>query len=389
MSKNGLEIILFTEGDANSVDTWSNIPYFLAQNLELLGATVHKIDIGVGTSSRIERTLFYCLNLAARCMRKIIGNNPIYELNRTAMWERSVNRKMKAAFVQYPNTKVSLAFTFSHSAAHIANCPTWMLCDWPIEYLIEIQQKRIPGVLEKAAIRRQIKEILAADHVVTLFPDVQEYMQRKYKREILYLGNVINSDLIAFSENEIIDKKKNSNHYLFIGREKYKKSAIVLAQVAAEYNKVHKEKIFIDIIGLTQEVDPVFSSDYVKCYGYLSKADKQQKEIYYECILRAKAIVNTTKYWNGMSSLIEAMYYNTPVITIPNPSIRETFGENCDFGVYCENDTEEEILGAVSTIQTMSETDYTAICYQCYERVKDFTWSNYAKKMLTLFEKEI
>lgn len=379
---------MFTEGDANSVDTWSNIPYFLSQNLEQAGAIVYKTDISPSSSPKAEKFLFLCIDFAAHCLRKIIGNNPVYELCRTSIYYRSVLRKMEKSLVQHPDVNACLALTFSYSGALLAKCPprTFMLCDWPIEYLIKIQQNRNPGILEKIAIKRQIKEISAADHVITLFPDVQKYMEETYKRKILYLGNVINSELIDFPDQETIDKKITGSHYLFIGRQKYIHSAIALAHAAGQYNKTHDSKIHIDIIGLTEEMSPLFSASYVQCHGYLSKGNMEQKKLYYDLIFRAKAIVNTTEGWNGMSSLIEAMYYNTPVIIVPNPNIQKTFGDQCNFGVYCKNDTSEEILKAILSIQSMPDKTYASMCRQAHKKVETFTWADYAKKLLSLIQ---
>ena len=61
---------MFTEGDANSVDTWSNIPYFLSQNLEQAGAIVYKTDISPSSSPKAEKFLFLCIDFAAHCLRK-------------------------------------------------------------------------------------------------------------------------------------------------------------------------------------------------------------------------------------------------------------------------------------------------------------------------------
>ncbi|MCI8659816.1 MAG: glycosyltransferase [Lachnospiraceae bacterium] len=384
------KIIMFTEGDANSVDTWSNIPYFLSQSLEAAGAVVYRSDIGPASSPKAEKLLFLCVDFAAHCLRKVVGNNPIYELNRTSVYYQSVLRKMKNALAQHPDVKNCLTLTFSHSGALLSKCPprTFMLCDWPIEYLIKVQQNRTPGILEKLAIKRQIKEILAADYVITLFPDVQEFMERTYKRKILYLGNVINSKLIDFPEKETIEKKARNNHYLFIGRQKYINSAISLVQAAEHYNKNHETKITIDIIGLTKEMNPLFSSDYVQCYGYLSKENEEQEKLYYNLILHAKAIVNTTEGWNGMSSLIEAMYYDTPVIIVPNPNIIKTFGNQCDFGVYCKKDTCKAVLEAILTIQAMPNKDYVLTCQQAHKKVETFTWTNYAKKLISLIKND-
>ncbi len=47
------EYIIFTEGDSNSVDTWSNVPYFFTKSIENNGGIVHRIDISFQKSSNV------------------------------------------------------------------------------------------------------------------------------------------------------------------------------------------------------------------------------------------------------------------------------------------------------------------------------------------------
>lgn len=395
-------IIVFVEGNADSADTWSNIPYFLVRSLEREGVTVEKIDIGVESSSRGEKLFFFLVDLMTRGIRKLIKNNPVFSLNRTKIYDKMVKRKMKKAIEQKPDLQGAIMLNFSHSAAWFAPCPTCMLCDWPIEYLIEKHQNRNPGRLEKIAIKRQIKELLSVDYVITLFPDVQEYMQKKYNREILYLGNVINLEqmdwleedskghaeksFFCIQEDEFFKKKQEGNHYLFIGRQRYMDSAVRLVQAIKAYNCTHKDKLYVDIVGLDKEMREEFHAEFVQCYGYLSKGDKKQKELYMQLLNQAKVLVNITEEWNGMSSLIEAMYCYIPVIIVPNPNIEKTFGKTCDFGKYCKTHAVEELIKSIEEIQRISADHYEEICYRAHRKVEAFTWSNYSKKIMALLE---
>jgi hypothetical protein len=60
-----------------------------------------------------------------------------------------------------------------------------VLGDWPSEYLFEKFLKRRPNRLERKSIDRENAVIEAADAVITLFPNVREYMLLKYKNQNL------------------------------------------------------------------------------------------------------------------------------------------------------------------------------------------------------------
>lgn len=57
--------------------------------------------------------------------------------------------------------------------------------------------------------------------------------------------------------------------------------------------------------------------------------------------------MNITKIWNGVSFLIEAMYYETPIIVFINPSLSKTFGMQFNGGIYCLDDTNDEMYSNI------------------------------------------
>lgn len=48
-----------------------------------------------------------------------------------------------------------------------------------------------------------------------------------------------------------------------------------------------------------------------------------------------------------MSFLIEAMYYETPIIVFINPSLSKTFGMQFNGGIYCLDDTNDEMYSNI------------------------------------------
>lgn len=320
-----------------------------------------------------------------KVIRKILPGNPTYSARRTKLYKRAMEKNIKNALKMHEDADCLLSTNFSHSGALLCSKKTCIFCDWPIDYLIEVMQNRKPGCLEKKSIERQRKEIIAADYVISLFPDVQEYMEKKYNRKVYYLGNVINSEIREFDSEKLINKKYRGD-YLFIGTKKYIQSAISLCKCIIKYNETHGTNLKVNIIGLNTRDSKVFENINVCCYGYLSKGNKEQLKQYYDVLMSSKAIVNVTKNWNGMSSLIEAMYYETPIIVSVNPNLIKTLGRNFKGGLYCSDDTDEELYRKIEKIEAFNVQEYKSMCNQAHMIVKDFTWESYAEKIINIIK---
>lgn len=381
-----MKILLLTEGDANSPDTWSNVPYFFINSLkeardgihEIIPIDISKFSWGDSLGLKVEE---YFLKI----VRKIFPGNRTYTARRTKLYQKAVEKNIKNAIEEYEDADCLLSTNFSHSGALLCSKKTCIFCDWPIDYLIEVMQHRVPGVFEKKSIERQRREIEAADYVISLFPDVQEYMEKKYNRKIYYLGNVINSEIRSFDADKLIGEKYHGD-YLFIGVKKYIQSAIALCECIIKYNETHGTNKKVNIIGLKVSDATIFDNENVQCYGYLSKGNIEQENKYYDLLMNAKAIVNVTKNWNGMSSLIEAMYYETPIIVSVNPNLVKTFGMQFNGGVYCSDDTSSELYSKIEKMEKLDMEQYHDMCLCAHDAVRNFTWKQYAENVIDILE---
>lgn len=104
--------------------------------------------------------------------------------------------------------------------------------------------------------------------------------------------------------------------------------------------------------------------------------------------MNAKAIVNVTKNWNGMSSLIEAMYYETPIIVSVNPNLSKTFGMQFDGGLYCVDDTNAELYSKIEKMKNLDLEQYRDMCLCAHGAVKNFTWRKYAENVINILENQ-
>ena len=103
-------------------------------------------------------------------------------------------------------------------------------------------------------------------------------------------------------------------------------------------------------------------------------------------MINARAIVNTTEKWAGPSSVFEAMYYGTPVITIPNRDFLLMVGEDSEIGYYCKENSVKEISEAIEKISGFRLKELFTISQNAHNAVKDFTWENYTRKLIQVMD---
>ncbi|MBZ9616150.1 glycosyltransferase [Clostridium estertheticum] len=369
------EILVFTQGDSSLVKTWSNVPYFFTTTLEKKGYIVHRINT--------ERFKFLtrCINKTMRVVFKSVTID-VHTMN---IYRKFVNKSMKKAISKYPNSDLIISTDFNYSGAQITNkIPSLVYCDWTYEYLITQIQNRKPNIIERRTIALQNKQVEISTYVIALFPRVCEYMRNIYKnKNIYYIGNVINSDLYDVKET-IIDDKLTSSLIVFIGGYKYKAAAEALIKAIKLYNINNDRNVVLNIIGMKQT--GFEDNEFTKWHGYLDKNNSNQKKLYYDIIRKSKICINTYEQWSGFSSLVEAMYFYTPIITFPFGEMVETFGEKIKFGYYCKKNDASLIFEYISKIFNQDTKEYINMCLDAHKKVEDFTWDRYIDKLLGIVE---
>jgi len=359
------KIMVITEGDANKASTWSNVPYFLTKTLEEKQYKVYKVDISI---NKIIPAIF-------SKFIKLFLRNTSYSSNRTRLYTKLAEQKMKRAINKYPDVDFIIVTNFSYSPYKYTNKPIILFSDWTYEYYIKYFQNRLPDYFEKKEIKRQNTQIENSTCIITLFPQVCEYMKRYYNNNnIYYLGNVVNT--IEKIDSKIINEKEKSNKVLFIGNKKYIMAAKELIEAV---RMINNKNIELHIIGLKNEELNCYDKN-IYCYGYLNKSIQKEKELYNNLLENAKVCVNTSEKWAGFSSIVECMYYYTPIITTPYIEFIQTFGENIEFGYYCKENKAEIIKEKIEEI--FKQESYKEMCIKAHESVKDFSWDNYVEKMI-------
>ena len=185
----------------------------------------------------------------------------------------------------------------------------------------------------------------------------------------------------------LIESKKNNKNVVFIGRKHYLKGAMTLIALYEDLKNLFPS-LQIDVVGLTKDDFPenfLIGKEDVRFHGYLDKGDSGQCLTYYEILNNASLYVNTTPGWVGYTSMIEAMYYYTPVVVYPCTEFIDEFGEDIKFGAYC---THNENLVDVINKTLSDQHNFECMCINAHNRVSCYTWSNFVEEFLSSINKK-
>lgn len=373
------EVTVFTMGDSNRVSTWSNVPYFFTKTLLSKGIKVNSADL---SPNRLMQKAF---NELVYPILKVMNRNTSVKLYRTGVYHFIIKHRIKKVIKRYPQADANIFMTYTISSAGFAKMPTVLFSDWPLEHYLDYFLRRKPDFLEKKCLERENSQIESSDLVISLFPGVVNFMQNRYEnKNVYYIGNIINS-MVQIKESETNYINKRSNKLLFIGNHKYIEGAQTLIRAFHNLKKKHF-KISLHIIGLNKN-DFDFLPENVFCHGYLDKGKELEKETYYKLLEEAKLCINTTPKWGGFSSIIEAMYFYVPVIVTPYLEFTTIFGNEINFGYFCEPNSPDLLEETISKI--IDNPDYPSLCLNAHCAVKDFAWDNYIDHFLRLLEQRI
>lgn len=372
------ELTVYSVGDSRRLSSWSNVPFFFTETLIAKGIKVNRVNLERTLAGKLlDKTVWKLLNF--------VNRNTYYSYSRSLVHYLLVRSKIARALARYPRTDANIFLTFSHSSAGMTDKPTVLFCDWTYDHHFRYFLGQPPNAMESMAIAREDQQIEDADLVCVLFPRVAEYMKQRYRNpKIHYLGNVVNS-LLDVSDSEVLARKSASTQLLFIGGSKYLEGA---RQLIETYKKLKTSRpgLMLNIVGMrAREFSDLPAG--VKCHGYLDKENTEQRTLYYELLVNAKVVVNTTPRWGAFSATLEAMHCYTPVITTPYPEFIETFGEDLDFGCYCNSTSTDELQATIKAL--LDNPAYAQLCLSAHDAVKDCSWGAFIDKMLVKIDQAV
>lgn len=263
----------------------------------------------------------------------------------------------------------------------VTKIPVIYLGDWTFSYFVEEKEHRQPDFFERRYITKETECVNNSILTISLFDNCADYMRTvcSSKANIRHIpGNVINCAIEP--GGDVIQRKRKKNSILFVGRSHYLQGLEILLDALPTIRNVYPD-IILNVIGISQEMVSGKRHDGVLFHGYLRKEIPEQCVSFYDLLADASVIVNPNPEWAGYSSLVEAMYYYTPVVVSPFDSFVCDFGRELDFGLYCsKDDVAHKILEVLESVK------YESYCISSHERVKSFTWENYTRNFLKQVE---
>lgn len=373
------EVIFFSYGDSTNASTWSNVPYLFTKNLELRGTLVRRINLQRLLTIRkiLDHSLLKIIKLI---FPKLSG----FSFGRSKFWYLLEERIIRKSVNRYPNANLCIFMCYDHYN-HFNDVPSLCFSDWTYRILIEEKLKREPYFFEQRIYKNQEDVINNAHFVVCLFSNYAELMKLHYpKANVNFLGgNVINSFFEGILLRDDVIKKKQRNQILFIGKKYYKEGLMLLVSSLDCIKKVIPN-IELHVIGMTQEQMGV-KSECISYHGYLRKDNDIEREEYYNLLQSAGIVVNITPNWGGYSSVIEAMYFYTPILVTPFSSFVNEFGKDIQFGQYADNTVPDYISSKI--VEILQSPRYECMCDTAHNMVKNYTWSSYLDRMETMIYK--
>jgi len=371
-----MKVYFCTTESSKKYKSWSNIPYLLHTNLEKRG---HLVCNYVMREAQPLRALF---NFPVRAWNRFYKDNVAYFYVRTPV--HFFLTYILGRWIGLISTKpdVMLVQGFSYPLNNGKNRQI-LLGDWPTSYLFEKFLMRQPNRYEQSSIERENQVIEAADAVITLFPDVLEYMSRNYQNKHIYcFGNMVNIDDGVVVPVDIRQRKLASNRFLFIGKPFYLAGAFELIAAARSLRR-RGFNCEVDVVGIDRALIGI-EFDWLRVHGYLDKDNPDEKCKYYDLLANAKFFVNTTPGWSSFQALLEAMYFHNPIIVRTNDILQGYFPQLNDVAhiVDSEGGTLEMILTDIFTdgvrYKQMSEAARAA--------VESSTWGNFTAKLIELLK---
>lgn len=370
-----MKILFLAYGSPDDPHAWSNVPYLFSKTLREKGHTVIGYDIDP------NRTLNSIFDKLVCKPLRLINRHHEYRLVRSSLFHWYNNCRLQKIFNRHKDADLCIILNYDYYNKW-TKVPTLLFHDWSFDILLRDREKRKIHWYEKPYSRFQEEAINKAQYVVSLFPDCAKQMALDFpKANIHFLGNNVINTLYSGSVDaeKIIQSKMQSHSILFVGAHKYLEGAKRLIEAVGI---LHKKdcNIQLDIIGMGSK-DLGKMPDYAHCWGYLNKSNPKGNERYYEILFRASLFTNPTPIWAGYSSMVEAMYYYTPVAVSPFEEFQNEFGSNINFGKYYETFEPEAIAMKIEEQLDTNRETFRQMCINAHERVKDYTWSAYIERL--------
>lgn len=366
--------IVFCYGDSTLASTWSNVPYLMLREFERRGVEIVRVNIAPG---KLISKIFN------KIMSSVFGKK--YSWIRTPLFTWQTERKIRKNVRKNVDADWCVFFNFDFCNRY-SSVPSLLFSDWTYKILLEDRLKVEPARYEYRFMNQQLDAISRARLVVPLFNESYEKMRLEYPHANIKLisGNVVNNlDEDILSAETIISEKQNRHYIWFIGKPAYKTGLLQLIEALQSM----ENPLSLHVIGMSEDSISCKCHYNITFHGYLHKENVEERVRYYNLLKGASAIINPTKGWGAYSSIVEAMYFYTPVVVSPFEQFVLEFGDKIDFGEYIYTDNPKDLATVLKRLLSTSRNDYRQLCLNAHDKVKDYTWKNYVEKLMLLMEK--
>ena len=378
-----MEINLFTIGDSNNIETWSNLPYFIANNIEKRGITVNRINIIPHSVIAFLYKLFfgYWINKIFKFLK----------INKNFSYQKSIfnyyftRLKILIYCKRYKNADLNFFLMYQFSSFKIDKRPYALLHDQTCE---ESLNKK--GVIKcnnsKFNIEKEKENIEHAEFIYTTNLHSYNFLHDKIKNKNIYLlKGAMKLDEEKIDEEKIIEIKRKSNIILYIGGTWQGRGGDILIKIFKDINDKLKNKLKLVIIG-ENNINPEYAKqNNIEVYTFLSKRKKKELQKYINFLYRAKLFVMPMRYGPLPGVFIEANYYYTPVITT-NIWNAEQMIENGTNGYLIEKPDVKLFVDTILKL-LIDEEKYLNLTVKSHDyATKNFRWEIFINDFLDKFE---
>jgi glycosyltransferase involved in cell wall biosynthesis len=324
-------VILCADGDSRDIDLWSNIPFLLGEALQCHGLQL--IRINLAQPAWIKRLWRYTLGPR----HKLIHWSTSIDFYRSRTNHWLTTRRLNQVVRRHGRPGTILINLSISAAPTVSTVPVVLISDWSYHHYITEHLGRAPDQAERGTIARDTAAMSRATLVVLLFPESASRLQRQIPSGCFrFLGHVINAHPQAPDPPSIPPAALPHIPWrlLFIGRPRYREGLQLLLRALPLLPA--DLPVRLDVIGITSSdlaLQPPLDSP-THLHGYLSKADPQQRDLYYKLLNQADLVINASERWAGFSATVEAMHRRTAVLTPPYEEFHALFGDSLPFGAY-------------------------------------------------------
>jgi glycosyltransferase involved in cell wall biosynthesis len=372
-----LKLNLFSWGDSNDINTWSNVPYFFARALISRKVDVRRINL-IPERGPIQRALEILSGIGNRAASKFgLRPRPLF---RIPVFHRLVNFHLARTYRRFHDPDLNLFLTFSFSSYRFSDAPVAHYCDQTYEHHLEEQGIR-PGHVDRCLFRMEKQNLQNARYVFNFNRSCLEFVRDRYGiQRPLLLKAGINLDGDDFPDpSALIARKESSRDILFVGRGFYHRGVDVLLKAFQRFNSEFRDPFTLHLVGVSRS-ELSLPQTHVVCHGYLRKDDLTQYRQYIELLASARLFVFPMRLGPIPGVLREAFWMCTPVIltNVPNASDRLQNGKN---GILASKADPEEFAYWMKLL-VADRKQWRKMAEYARESVREGTWGDTIDRFL-------